>query len=226
MKMVDDFVIDFPYELTEDDIKAIHKASPLIKHKEHWENDCLNDFKRRFRKAMLPKQNYRCAYCRLELHPNEVTPEIDHIMPKSLKTTWMYEPFNLCLSCKACNTKKSNKNVLQNNVLDDVLPHDSASFKIIHPYIDRYSDNIELVGNILYKGISDKGIYTIQLCKLDRYEVAAVRAMELIKQGVYDEISIIFFLEDPNNKNLVNDLNAFLADIKNRIKTYKQEIMW
>jgi uncharacterized protein (TIGR02646 family) len=222
MKQIEDFVIDHPYEMTMDDISVIDEASPDVKDKDHWEKDCLKDFKRRFRAKMLPKQNYRCAYCRLELHPNEATPEIEHIVPKSLKPNWMYEPFNLCLSCKLCNTKKGHvKKTLEDESLEE-MPRDSESYKMIHPHLDKYSDNIEFVGDILYKGISKKGRYTIWLCELNRYEVAAARAMELIKQGAIDETRTIFLLTDSNNQTLVDDLYAFLDDIKNRIRIFKQ----
>lgn len=223
MKATEDFVIDHPYELTGEDRRIIGEASPGLKDKDHWEKDCLKGFKRRFRKDMLPKQNYRCAYCRLKLHSNEVTPEIEHIVPKNLKPDWMYEPFNLCLSCKLCNTKKGHvkKTLVDESV--ETLPRDSESYKMIHPHLDRYSENIEFVGDVLYRGISDKGKYTISLCELNRYEVAAARAMELIKQSVIDETKIILLLTEKGNELLVDDMNDFLEDIKNRIRVFKLE---
>lgn len=223
MKVTEDFVIDHPYELTGEDILAIQEASPKVKDKDHWENNCLNDFKGRFRRDMLPKQNYRCAYCRRELHTNEVTPEIEHIVPKSLKPNWMYEPFNLCLSCKLCNTKKGHvKKTLEDETVEE-MPQDTKAYKMIHPHLDRYSENIEFVGDILYRGISNKGKYTIWLCELNRYEVAAARAMELIKQGAIDETRTVLVLTDKDNQELVDNLDAFLEDIKNRIKIFKLE---
>lgn len=223
MKLTEDFVIDHPYKLTDEDIKAIEEASPVEKNKDDWEKKCLNDFKGRFRRDMLQKQYYRCAYCRLELHTNEVTPEIEHIVPKNLKPNWMYEPFNLCLSCKLCNTKKGHKKktLVDESVKD--MPHDTKAYKMIHPHLDKYSDNIEFVGDILYRGISDKGKYTIGLCELNRYEVAAARAMELIKQGVIDETRTILLLSDKENQDLIDKLDVFLEDIKNRIRIYKLE---
>ena len=135
----------------------------------------------------------------------------------------MYEPFNLCLSCKLCNTKKGHvKKTLVDEAVD-VLPRDSASYKMIHPHLDRYSENIEFVGDVLYRGISDKGKYTISLCELNRYEVAAARAMELIKQSVIDETKIILLLTEKGNEALVDDMNVFLEDIKERIRVYKLE---
>ena len=223
MKVTEDFVINRPYDLTGEDLMAIEEASPVVKDKGDWEKKCLDGFKGKFRRDMLPKQNYRCAYCRLELHTNETTPEIEHIVPKNLKPNWMYEPFNLCLSCKLCNTKKGHrKKTLVDESVEEV-PHDAGAYKLIHPYLDRYSENIEFVSDILYRGISDKGRYTIWLCELNRYEVAAARAMELIKQGAIDETRTILMLTDEDNQKLVDDLDVFLEDIKNRIRAYKIE---
>lgn len=223
MKVTEDFVINRPYDLTGEDLMAIEEASPVEKDKGDWEKKCLDGFKGRFRRDMLPKQNYRCAYCRLELHTNEVTPEIEHIVPKNLKPNWMYEPFNLCLSCKLCNTKKGHRKKTLVDESVEELPHDAKAYKLIHPHLDKYSENIEFIGDILYRGISDKGRYTIWLCELNRYEVAAARAMELIKQGVIDETRTILMLTDEDNQKLVDDLDEFLEVIKNRIRTYKME---
>lgn len=152
-----------------------------------------------------------------------MTPEIEHIVPKSLKPNWMYEPFNLCLSCKLCNTKKGHRKKTLVDESVEGIPRDTKAYKMIHPHLDRYSENIEFVGDILYRGISDKGRYTISLCELNRYEVAAARAMELIKQGAIDETRTILMMTDEINQKLVDDLDVFLEDIKNRIRAYKIE---
>ena len=120
MDKLEDFIISEPYQVTDEDEAAFQEASPDEKDKDHWKKDCLDEFKERFRDDMEPKQNHICAYCRLELHPNEVTPEIEHIVPKSEKPNWMYDPFNLCISCKLCNTKKSTKEVLRDNTIEEL----------------------------------------------------------------------------------------------------------
>lgn len=223
MKVTEDFVINRPYDLTGEDLMAIEEASPVEKDKGDWEKNVWMGLREGLGGICFLKQNYRCAYCRLELHTNEVTPEIEHIVPKNLKPNWMYEPFNLCLSCKLCNTKKGHRKKTLVDESVEELPHDAKAYKLIHPHLDKYSENIEFIGDILYRGISDKGRYTIWLCELNRYEVAAARAMELIKQGVIDETRTILMLTDEDNQKLVDDLDEFLEVIKNRIRTYKME---
>ena len=106
MNKFEDFIIDKPYQLTAEDEEAIKKASPNEKDGDHWTKSCLDGFKRHIKDYLKKNQNECCAYCRMELHENEASPEIEHIVPKDLKADWMYTPLNLCLSCKLCNTKK------------------------------------------------------------------------------------------------------------------------
>lgn len=47
--------------------------------------------------------------------------------------------------------------------------------------------------------------------------------MELIKQGAIDETRTILMMTDENNQKLIDDLDVFLENIKNRIRVYKLE---
>lgn len=226
MDDLEDFIISEPYELTEEDKAAIQEASPLQKKGTHWGNRCLNEFKTRFRDDMEPKQNYICAYCRLELHPNEATPEIEHIVDKGNYPDWMYEPFNLCLSCKLCNTKKSTKNVLVDESVTE-LPQDSASYLIIHPHLDKYSDYMEFVGDVLYRPIGDsnsKGAKTIEICELNRIEVAIARAIQYFNiHGTGEHyVDFLLLMDKPANRELVKDeeFERFQKNLKARIKAF------
>lgn len=228
MDDIEKFIISEPYDLTEDDEKAIRKASPGKKSGSHWKKQCLADFKERFRDDMLPKQHYICAYCRLELHPNETTPEIEHIVDKDGYPEWMYDPFNLCLSCKLCNTKKSTKNVLVDTHVGE-LPHDSDAYLLIHPHIDSYSDYIEIVGDVLYRAIGDsesKGAKTIEICELNRIEVAVARAIQYFNiHGTGEHyVDFLLLMDNPTNRKLIKDENVegFRKKLKERIRAYLQ----
>lgn len=222
MNKFEDFIIDKPYELTAEDEEAIQKVSPDVKDGDHWAKSCLDGFKKRLKDYLKKKQNECCAYCRMELHDNEASPEIEHIVPKDSKADWMYMPFNLCLSCKLCNTKKGHvKPVLKDDSLTE-LPTTSDQYLLIHPYLDKYSDNIELVDGILYKGIEDKGKHTIYLCELDRYELAAARAKKVLERDADSVTRFILLVSDPNNQKLLNNLESFLESIKERAKRYKE----
>jgi uncharacterized protein (TIGR02646 family) len=226
MDKSEDFIINEPYQVTTADEDAFQTASPDAKNSRQWENNCLSEFKERFRDDMLPKQNNVCAYCRLELHPNEVTPEIEHIVPKSEKPDWMYDPFNLCLSCTNCNRKKNTKEVLRNNRVTE-LPRNSDDYLLIHPHLDKYSDYIEFVGNVLYKAKGDnnsKGAKTIEICELNRIEVAIARAMQYINRHGTGKhfVDFLLLMNSPMNKRLIKDEDAerFNKKLKERINIY------
>ena len=152
-----DFVITSPYTMTSADIKAVSKASNGNPQKEDWEKSSLKAYKDRVRRY------YR------------------HIVPKSVHPEWMYEPFNLCVACPNCNSAKNSQEVLENKEIAD-LATESSDYLIIHPHIDRYFDNIEIVDGLLYKGLTKKGEYTIKLCNLTRPELLSERARVFIQQ--------------------------------------------
>ena len=136
---------------------------------------------------------------------------------------------NLCLSCKMCNTKKSIKtvyNLPHSQVVD--FPTTSDGYKIIHPYLDQYSDHIEIVDDILYRGITSKGRETIKLCVLNRYQLAATRAEEAIKSdanhiGRY--LQILLILNDQGKKDLVDDADALINELNiiDIVAAYRQQ---
>lgn len=224
MKSSEDFVIATPYQLIPADSASIAQASPNDYNHKDWENDCLDDFKDRLREDYYDKQHLRCAYCRMELRPESYTPEIDHIIPKSKKPKWMYEPFNLCVTCKACNTKKGQKKVLKDDNVED-LPMESDAYVIVHPHIDRYSEHIQLVDGILYQGISKKGKETVKKCKLFRFELAAQRASELIIHGQLSYTKFMMAMVDEGHRRLTDKYEMIEKRVQQIIKRYKQDMM-
>lgn len=230
MTEFEDYPMPQPYTRTQDDDECIEFASPGGNYdKDDWKKESLDPFKKRLRDYLRPLQNRRCAYCRCVIHRNEASEEIEHIIPKHAKPQWMYTPMNLCLSCKMCNTKKSKKTVYflpHTQVV--AFPTTSADYKIIHPYLDRYSEHIDIVEGILYRGISDKGRETITLCELNRYQLAATRAEDAINSDT-DHIGryqhILLMLNDQDYRNMVNDVDALIAELKitDIVSTYRRQ---
>lgn len=222
MNKLDDFIIDSPYVLTETDNLAIDQASPNGINYKDWEKSCLADLKVRIRTYYKKKQNRRCAYCRTVVRESQAPAEVEHIVPKSKREEWMYKTFNMCYSCKLCNTNKGyQKPILANENIED-LPHDSREYLLIHPHIDRYSEHIEIVGNILYKGISDKGKNTISICGLNRYDLAAERAEDVIRiKGPKSEGYFLALIDADNNRCLVNVISKYKECIHNICEEYK-----
>jgi hypothetical protein len=118
--------------------------------------------------------------------------------------------------------------VLRDKTVEE-LPHDSDSYLLIHPHIDRYSDYIEFVGNVLYKskgGCDSKGAKTIEICELNRVEVAIARAIQFINNhGIGNHyVDFMLLVNDCRNKKLIKDENVerFEKKLKEKIKKYKE----
>ena len=209
-----DFVITSPYAMTSADIKAVSKASKGKPQKEDWENSSLKAFKDRVRQYYRQQQNRKCVYCRMDVSSATGYFHIEHIVPKSVHPEWMYEPFNLCLACPQCNSAKNIQEVLDNTDITD-LPTESSDYLIIHPHIDRYFDNIEIVDGLLYKGLTKKGEYTIKLCNLTRPELLSERARVFIQQeqepDSYSKLLITYI----HNFRWIGDMDNLLDEIKN-----------
>ena len=220
MTQEEDFVISAPYVRTTSDNKLIKQASPNINKAKDWYKDCLHDFKFRVREYYLREQNRRCAYCRTIIRTSQASAEIEHIIDKSGNPKWMYEPFNLCVSCKMCNTKKNRKRVLVKGTFNS-LSHCSSDYKIVHPHLDQYSQHINIIDDILYEGLTDKGRETIKICSLDRYELAADRAEDKIKEEKSLDERAILSLADHQGKLLVNLTARFEERIHQIVQDYK-----
>ncbi len=95
--------------------------------KESWTSSTHNNLKIAIKNHYSIVQNDTCAYCRLPIRFAGYGEPIEHIFPKSLKIKWMFHPFNLCLSCYGCNTKKQDKDTLVDiNLHPDILPYFSS----------------------------------------------------------------------------------------------------
>lgn len=212
-----DFVITSPYTMTSADIKAVSKASKGKPLKEDWENSSLKAYKERVRHYYRQQQNRKCVYCRMDVSSATGYFHIEHIVPKSVHPEWMYEPFNLCLACPQCNSAKNIQEVLDNTDITD-LPTESSDYLIIHPHIDRYFDNIEIVDGLLYKGLTPKGEYTIKICNLTRPELLSERAKSFIMQEQEPDTYSKLLMAYSQNYIWIGDMDKLLDEIKKLMK--------
>lgn len=146
----------------------------------------------KYRSELLKLQSYRCAYCQILIDADEVGfREIDHIFPKAgtlhcaeyrgrsnafedrIHTfgypQYTYEPLNLIVVCKFCNSyKKSFDPLVDRSILltEEYPSHESILW--FYPYSHRYSQHIERTGNWTYKQLSPQGEAVIRICRLDQ----------------------------------------------------------
>lgn len=155
---------------------------------------------RDYRTRLLELQNYRCAYCQNVIEQDLVGHrELDHILPKSPSKKceqpkgssnafedrqhtfgypqFTYEPYNLIVTCKICNSYKKNFDPLRNRSSGWTTGSypTQADLLWFYPYSERYSDHIELSDKWLYSKRTDEGDAVIRTCKLDQVESLAQR---------------------------------------------------
>lgn len=118
----------------------------------------------------LKVQEFKCAYCRqhIEVSHNAAW-DTDHIISKDTHPQFMFEPRNLCVSCKDCNGLKSAKAVLRNPKRKR-FPTEGSDYNFVHPHFHRYSDHIRVVKlAALYLPRTVLGVKLIEVCGLLRF---------------------------------------------------------
>lgn len=222
----EDFVVSKPYQPTAKEVQAIEE----LRNSKHgiyagdWNSNkmYIKSFKNNLRLDMYRKQNKLCAFCRIHIPSACVPMHCEHIVYKNAHPQWTFLPENLCVACPLCNVNKGTTEVLS-NPRTKVYPKTSAGFKIIHPMYDKYSDHIELIGGILYRGKTDKGVFTINTCCLHRVELAEERA----DQRMYEEnkgcvISELVHLTKLSDQ-YINNQKRFIQFVKDIVKEYRQK---
>lgn len=219
MNALEDYIVANPYQPTKEEKAAINKLEKSGLVAGDWDstNDAISAFKDNLRTHMYHQQNRRCVYCRMRVSMATEFLHREHIVPKSPHPQWMFLPKNLCVACQKCNTYKSDKETLMDpNTVN--YPNHSDGFKIIHPFFDKYSDHIELIGGIIYAGKTDKGTFTITTCNLSRVELAEERAEKRMEEENPDSVmcQLLSLLDNEDKKAIVQD------KIEHIIRMYRQ----
>lgn len=97
-----------------------------------------------------------------------MTFEVEHILPLSLGGPTEFE--NLGLACPTCNRHKSNRVA---GTTDEGLES-----RLFHPHNDRWLDHFDWTvdGRVIY-GLTDVGVATINLLKMNRPQLVEVRSL-------------------------------------------------
>ncbi|WP_412023913.1 HNH endonuclease [Burkholderia cepacia] len=130
----------------------------------------LVDVKKHVKDYYIKVQDYVCPYCRQQIVvDHNAIWDAEHIISKDFRPDFMFEPENLCVSCKDCNGEKSNKIVVK-RPKNKRFPRDSGAYLICHPHFDDYDQHLRLMKNpIFFIPRSDKGRETIEICGLLRF---------------------------------------------------------
>jgi len=135
--------------------------------------DALTETKKEIKDHYLVAQDYTCAYCkqRVVVEHNGAW-DTDHIIDKDGYPQFLFEPENLCLSCKDCNIIKSTKQVLKNKGRV-TFPNKPSDYIFCHPHFHNYSEHVRIIrGGALYLPITEEGRSLIEICGLLRFSLA------------------------------------------------------
>jgi len=149
----------------------------------------------------LYQQSNRCCYCKmLKQEKHGSVWAVEHIAPKAIYPRFLFEKYNLSLSCKECNDSKSNKAVFHNKYDYKTYPNESDKYIIIHPHFDKYSDHMTIRmspdGQIMHIPKTNKGKVLFYHCDLVRFTMQ------------------FFNVEDLDRKLLINYSN-FIDNVPN-----------
>jgi uncharacterized protein (TIGR02646 family) len=181
------------------------------------------------RKGLNELYHDKCAYCESDTRATAES-RIDHYRPKSeVKEDpqhpgyyWLaYEWSNLVPACEKCNNAKSSffpidtegKRVM-GPVFDDKRNLDCLAASkiyrdekplILHPEIDEPERHIIFLTNGSLKDITQRGKWTIQICKLNRVELVLKRKeiIDDFRNELEDKIKILEKHE--NSKDAIKD---------------------
>lgn len=157
-------------ETSKEFVASFHELSE--KKGSFWDGDekALTEIKKEIKDHYLHVQSYRCAYCRqrMVVKHNGMW-DTEHIVNKDEFPSFMFEPRNLCVSCKDCNTHKGKKGVLKNKKRK-TYPGSANDYTFCHPHYHAYSDHVRIIKEaMLYLPITDEGREMIEICGLLRF---------------------------------------------------------
>jgi uncharacterized protein (TIGR02646 family) len=176
-----------PYLLTSSESQTITKLqNKKLSSKDMWEDKSVTEIKSRIKKHYISQQNQTCAYCKVDLHTSHgMVWDTEHIIDKDSSPQWIFEPLNLCVSCKGCNQSKGNRTATKSTSYKS-FPNKKTNYRIVHAHFDNYEDHIQVaVPGVTYRYRSEKGKKTIEVCGLLRYhEVGGRKNIDPMIQAV------------------------------------------
>lgn len=169
-----------------------------------WKNKKAKPAKDALRKALFVAQGNRCVYCRRRIKDMLGHAELDHILPKENfgnehrwtsndRTdrkntggygTFTFEPFNLVLTCKPCNTSKGTYDCRSDRSVAPTPAYvvdNEHYYEWVHPFVHSYGEHIVLLQNLIYQAANGslKGDAVITVCALETVGAAERNACEL-----------------------------------------------
>lgn len=211
-------IVEMAYNSEESAEIAAFELLTDIEKTGYWEkthDGPLSGLKARIKDHYLVAQNYTCPYCRQKIVvKNNASWDAEHIIPKDIYPSFMFEAQNLCIACKDCNMAKSNKNVLVNKDRK-TFPAKNTDYLISHPHFDDYETNIKIISVAgFYFPKNEKGRQTVEICGLLRF-LFKLANYECGTKDIDDQIdklsTALMETKDGNVRHLLLSLLAKIA---------------
>lgn len=200
---------------------------------------------KKLRARLLILQNYRCAYCQYPI-PSDMVGyrELEHILPKEGSSNqptakkkseleddryatdgypqFKFQPKNLVIICKPCNSSKGTYDTLTKRGRGRSLVRYPPANRFIcfHPHYHNYAAHIQIDENFLYSYSTDEGRVLLKICGLMKVETLekkfAPTALKITLPG-RDLLSVIKSLAiqlQERNIGLSHAANALIINRK------------
>jgi len=182
-------------DFTDEDLILINAAK--AKGGNVWEDPTLEDIKQRIKTHYRNGNAGHCCYCHRSFRGEfKFDIDIEHVLPKSKFLQFIFELFNLNISCKRCNMliKKERTDFLIDADSIAQNPQQSDRYHLIHPNFDYYFDYMDYEVNIKneiemvkFTPNRPKGEYTYDFFRLNEIEIDMFNQAQGIRSVKSDE---------------------------------------
>ncbi len=167
--------------MTFTDLEVAVITAAIAKGGDVWNDETLYDIKQNIKTFYRNGTDGHCCYCRRRFKGEfKMDIDIEHVLPKSKFIDFMFEIFNLNISCKRCNMmiKKERIDFLVDVSTILLNAKRSDQYYFIHPNFDYYFDHMDhdvIIKNeqelVKFTPKKAKGKYTYDFFKLTEIEV-------------------------------------------------------
>jgi hypothetical protein len=201
--------------LTDEDLIVINAA--VAKGGDVWNCSTLENIKTRIKSHFRNGDEGHCCYCRRRFKGEfKLDIDIEHVLPKSKFRDFIFEIFNLNISCKRCNMliKKERTDFLVDVANIHLNPRSSEQYLIIHPNFDNYFDNMlhyVVICNheemVMFIPKQDKGQFTHDFFRLTEIQIDTFNKAQGIGE-IDADLALASLPQDlqPAAKSLINQL--------------------
>ncbi|GAA3972646.1 hypothetical protein GCM10022246_26200 [Pedobacter ginsengiterrae] len=177
-----------------------------------WANDSIKPVKDKIKAYYRGISGGHCCYCKSSFRGGfNMVIDIEHVLPKSKYADFIFELFNLNISCKRCNMliKKDRLDFLLDEHMVQQDPRNTDKYLLIHPNLDEYFEHMSLdvvIRNqkemVKFSPIKPKGQFTYDFFRLSELEVNSLNSAQGIGQK-----------SEPLSVNLPQDMQDVANDL-------------